>query len=101
MFFTISLKKNRKKKGLTQRELAALSGVSQQYIVELEKSDRNKSPTLDIVAKLAIALGVCPHILLEYDKSEFCKKCTSICSIILLIVCLLIHRIPIDFISIG
>jgi transcriptional regulator with XRE-family HTH domain len=43
-------------KGLTQEDLTEASGVSQQYISELERGARN--PTIDTLAKIALALGV-------------------------------------------
>ena len=46
----------RKEKGITQIELAARSGVSQPYIVDLEHGRRGASP--DTWARIAEALGV-------------------------------------------
>ena len=46
----------RKKKGLTQEQLAEISGFSQQYISGLEQGRRN--PTLVTLYELASALGV-------------------------------------------
>jgi len=101
MFFTLKLKQYRKLKGLTQDELAAKSGLSQQYIAEIEKNERSKSPTLDTIAKLSLALEVCPYVLVDYDKDKYCKICVSSCTKILLIICLLLHEIPMGFLPIG
>jgi transcriptional regulator with XRE-family HTH domain len=46
----------RRLKGLTQEELAAKSGFSQQYISSLERGRRN--PTVITLFELAHALGV-------------------------------------------
>jgi predicted transcriptional regulator len=45
----------RQKKGLTQEQLADISGFSQQYISGLERGHRN--PTVVTVYELATALG--------------------------------------------
>ena len=46
----------RKEKGLTQEALAVKSGLSQQYISELETGKRN--PTIVTLYELAQALGI-------------------------------------------
>lgn len=46
----------RREKGLTQEEVAARSGLSQQYLSGLESGRRN--PTLITIYELAQALGV-------------------------------------------
>jgi len=46
----------RREKGLTQEEVAAQSGFSQQYISSLERGRRN--PTVITLFELAQALGV-------------------------------------------
>jgi len=46
----------RKKKGLTQEQLAEISGFSQQYISGLEQGRRN--PTVVTLYELVSALGV-------------------------------------------
>jgi transcriptional regulator with XRE-family HTH domain len=51
-----NVKRVRQEKGLTQEQLAELSGFSQQYISGLEKGRRN--PTIVSLYKLATALGV-------------------------------------------
>ena len=59
-------KKIRLAKGLTQEELAELSGFSQQYISDLERGRRN--PTVVSLYELAQALGVNYLELLQPDK---------------------------------
>lgn len=46
----------RKERGWTQEELAERSGLSQQYISDLERGKRN--PTIVTIYELAQALGV-------------------------------------------
>lgn len=46
----------RREKGLTQEQLAELSGLSQQYISGLEQGRRN--PTIVTIHELAVALEV-------------------------------------------
>lgn len=45
----------RKKKGLSQRELEKISGVSQPVIARMEKGDINAK--IDTIMKIIIALG--------------------------------------------
>jgi transcriptional regulator with XRE-family HTH domain len=59
-------KKIRLAKGLTQEQLAELSGFSQQYISDLERGRRN--PTVVSLYELAQALGVHYMELLRSDK---------------------------------
>lgn len=53
----------RKERGLTQEQLAELSGLSQQYLSGLERGRRN--PTIVTVNELAVALGVSHLDLLQ------------------------------------
>jgi transcriptional regulator with XRE-family HTH domain len=50
-----NVRRIRQKKGLTQEQLAEVSGFSQQYISGLERGRRN--PTVVTVYELASALG--------------------------------------------
>jgi transcriptional regulator with XRE-family HTH domain len=51
-----NVRRIRQKKGLTQEQLAEISGFSQQYISGLERGQRN--PTVVTLYELASALGV-------------------------------------------
>jgi transcriptional regulator with XRE-family HTH domain len=51
-----NVRRIRRKKGLTQEQLAEISGFSQQYISGLEQGRRN--PTVVTLYELASALGV-------------------------------------------
>jgi transcriptional regulator with XRE-family HTH domain len=54
----------RKQKGLSQEELALQAGVNRNYVGQIEREE--KSPTVDILEKLAVALEVKPQILIVY-----------------------------------
>ena len=58
----------RRQKGLTQEEVEALSGFSQQYLSSLERGRRN--PTVISLYELASALGVAPVELLRPSDDE-------------------------------
>ncbi len=60
--------KVRRAQGLTQEQVADLSGFSQQYLSGLERGRRN--PTLVTVHELATALGVTYLALLQPDEEE-------------------------------
>ena len=51
-----NVRRFREKKGLTQEQLAEISGFSQQYISSLERGRRN--PTVITLYELSRALGV-------------------------------------------
>ena len=51
----------RKQKGLSQEELAFQAGINRNYVGQIEREE--KSPTVDMVEKLAAALGVMPEEL--------------------------------------
>jgi len=53
---------------MTQEEVAARSGFSQQYLSSLERGRRN--PTIITIYELAQALGVSHVDLVEPDGSE-------------------------------
>ena len=55
----------RREKGLTQEEVEARSGFSQQYLSSLERGRRN--PTVITLSELARALGVSHVRLVEPD----------------------------------
>ena len=48
--------KFRKLRGMTQEQLAEKSGLSQQYLSDLERGKRN--PTIVTIYEIAMALGV-------------------------------------------
>ena len=75
------IKKARKEKGVTQKELASLSGLSFSMVSKLETGEQS-NPSFDTIQKLASALGMSTsylfgynHIDLEYspELSDFLK----------------------------
>lgn len=60
----LKIKEIRTKKGLTQKELSKLSGVSESYIGDLERNE--KIPSIITIYKLAKALEVDIKELFEY-----------------------------------
>ncbi|MBT4219753.1 MAG: helix-turn-helix transcriptional regulator [Rhodospirillaceae bacterium] len=59
----LNVKKIRKKHGWSQEALAFETGLHRTYVSGIERGIRN--PTVTILAKLAIALGVQPSDLLK------------------------------------
>lgn len=62
------LREARKRRGLTQRELARQSGVSLSLIRKLEQGDYENGLRLETVRKMAVALSV-PTSALAYGSS--------------------------------
>jgi XRE family transcriptional regulator of biofilm formation len=56
------LRKAREEAGLTQEQLAHLTGIDRSYISELEHD--KKSPTLDRLSRLGKAIGIRLSILM-------------------------------------
>jgi transcriptional regulator with XRE-family HTH domain len=67
---TLKIKKYRILRNISQKELANRTGLTQQYISELEKENRTKSPTLHTIEIIAAALGVGPLDLLHYHNND-------------------------------
>jgi transcriptional regulator with XRE-family HTH domain len=63
-----NLKELREERGLSQRDLAHMSGVAQPTVGQLERGERKARPST--LRKLAIALGVEPSTLLSTDQSN-------------------------------
>lgn len=80
MKYKLLIRKYRLLRGMTQAELAYKSNIRQSYISDLENSSNIKSPTLRTILKIADALNVCPHVLVQYDTScdnnclKHCKR---------------------------
>ena len=64
----IALQKMREKRKLTQAELAALSGVTQQAISKIENGDRT-NPGVMTMEKLAVALKCSIYDLIEEEPA--------------------------------
>lgn len=68
---------------MTQKQLSRISGVSQQYISDLEQGKfRRRSPTLKIIRDIAKALDVCVFAIIEPDDCPLdygkCKRSIKI-----------------------
>lgn len=58
----------RKEKGLSQEKFADLAGVHRTYISQLERD--LKSPTIEVLSKIASALGTRSSIILELQEKN-------------------------------
>lgn len=61
-----NLKKIRKSRHMTQKQLARFSGISKSMISAIENEERN--PTVPVICAVARALKVTPEELFEYKK---------------------------------
>ena len=52
-----NIKKFRLELGLTQQDLADLTGLSREYICDIENESRKKHPTVAVLGRIAEALG--------------------------------------------
>jgi transcriptional regulator with XRE-family HTH domain len=59
----INLRKFRQEKGMSQEAFADHAGIHRTYVSDLERAARN--PTITVVEKLALALGVSAGVLLD------------------------------------
>lgn len=53
-----NIKRFRTKKKLTQQELADMTGLSREYICDIENDSRNKHPTVSAIGRVADALEI-------------------------------------------
>ncbi|MCW6085484.1 MULTISPECIES: helix-turn-helix domain-containing protein [Clostridium] len=67
----INLKKIREEKNISQSKLAILAGISRSYVSEIEAG--KKTPSLDMLERIAEALEVCVALLLINNKD--CCNC--------------------------
>lgn len=69
------LKKQRKRRRLTQKQLARMCNLSQGYISELEREDFFHSPTIKQIIALSKALDLNPLEVSDYFiEKELCYK---------------------------
>lgn len=68
--FRINVKYYRKQFKLSQEKLAELSGLSTNYIGDIERT--NRKVTIDTIEKIAKALHVSPADLLSEKKRYLC-----------------------------
>jgi len=68
----LRIKELRKARGLTQRELADMAGLSQSYLTELE--NEKKTINVNRMSAIARALGVAPKdLIVGEEKSPHAK----------------------------
>ncbi|MEI6143457.1 MAG: helix-turn-helix transcriptional regulator [Mariniphaga sp.] len=70
-----TIKSIRKRKGLSQKKLAELSGISQTYLSQIEKFGV-RNPSLEILTKISLALEL-PYpvfAFLSLDYSDIAKN---------------------------
>lgn len=53
-----NIKKYRTQKKLTQQELADMTGLSREYICDIENDSRNKHPSVSTIGRVANALEI-------------------------------------------
>ncbi len=62
----LNMRRLRQDKGWSQEELAHRAGMHRTYVSDLERSARN--PSIELIDKLAVALGVPVGELLDLNK---------------------------------
>jgi len=69
----------RHRRRIRQKDLARKSGLSESYISHLEKDNsvRDRTPTLQTLESLAIAMEICPRDIVMY--SCICCQLRPIC----------------------
>lgn len=65
----MNLRTARRLKGITQKELEAMSGIDQTTISAIE-CGKNKNPSWTIVFRIAKALGVMPEEIFPLDHGD-------------------------------
>ena len=64
---SLNMRRLRQSKGWSQEEFAHQAGLHRTYVSDLERGARN--PTITVVDKLAVALGVPVGALLDEQRS--------------------------------
>lgn len=63
-----NMRRLRQSKGWSQEEFAHEAGLHRTYVSDLERGARN--PTIEVIDKLAVALGVSVGALLDDENSK-------------------------------
>lgn len=74
----LRIKKTRKLRHMSQKELAKKVGTTQSYISKLERDLEN--PSVETLYKIADVLKVCPRLLLkrsDFSHCDICKCCVD------------------------
>ena len=68
------LKKLRKKKGITQREIADSLGIGQQYYSLIERGERQKELGLLLAAKISSLLKISLPYIIAMEAEDCCSQ---------------------------
>lgn len=60
----------RKRKGLSQEQLAEKLGISRQHLASIEAPNMNRGLSLDLLFNIAAALEIESFLLLEFNPEE-------------------------------
>ena len=60
----------RKRKGLTQEQLAEKIGISRQHMAGIEAPNMVRATSLDVVFNIATVLEVEPYVLLKFNPEK-------------------------------
>jgi transcriptional regulator with XRE-family HTH domain len=77
--FGARVRELRKRKGITQVELAKALGVTQRGVSYYENETDN--PSMDVIEKIARALGITKRLLIEYDEQPLANELMPIRSL--------------------
>jgi transcriptional regulator with XRE-family HTH domain len=58
----------RKQKSFTQEELADIAGINRNYVGQIEREE--KSPTVDVIEKLALSLEAPPEVFFQNPRRK-------------------------------
>lgn len=73
MAINFTFKNLRKMKRISQQNLAIRLGVSQAYLNQIENNTYKKSPTVELIDRIAQELGACFLDIIECNNN--CEKC--------------------------
>lgn len=60
----------RKRKGLTQDQVAELIGISRQHIGAIEAPNMTRAISLDVLFNIATVLDIEPYVLLKFSPDK-------------------------------
>lgn len=60
----------RKRKGLSQEQLAEKPGISRQHPASIEAPNMNRGPSLELLLNIATVLEIEPYLLLKFRPEK-------------------------------